>query len=339
MTERDLYFLNVIVMRFGLQHYRKGIYRCDCVICGDSKTKRSKRRMYFIAKTGVHVYCHNCGYSSSLRSFIEHKAPDLLQEYLFYGFTDKLKSPAVNADELKEKLQESITEIKPTKTSNIQRLNELTKCFSELKEDHHARKYVERRLIPFSKVRFCSSLYKLTCEFDVGEQYSGFDIPCMIIPFFLANEKLEIFQARFFDKKVKPKYITVKLNPGARKIYNADFVDYSKPVYILEGPIDSMSVPNAIALAGSDGTPEKDGDYIWVFDNERKNREIASKIESKIISGEKVILWKSTDYFKDINDGIVAKDIDPSTIDKFLRERTFSGLKAKLEFVKWKSKK
>jgi hypothetical protein len=338
MTERDRYFLNVLTMRFALQKVRDNILRCDCIICGDSKTKRSKKRMFFVAReNNVLVYCHNCGYSTGLKSFIQTKAPDLLEEYNLFGF--KATPKKVTLQNIKESLVACVPKVKEKKTFiTVTELNSLSECFSTLKENHPARTYVVNRHIPFSKVRFCTNFHELTSALDCGDQYSGYKIPCMIIPFFLANDKISILQARFFDPKVKPKYLTVKLDPDVRKIYNADFVDYSKPIYVLEGPIDSMFVDNAIAMAGSDGVPEKDSDYIWAFDNEKRNPEIAAKILAHIDYGNKVIIWKKTDTFKDINEGIVSGKLDKKLVMDFLKSRTFSGLKAKLEFIKWRIK-
>lgn len=337
MTERDRYFLNVITMRFNLQKVRDNVSRCDCVVCGDSK-KRSKKRMFFVAReNNVLVYCHNCGYSSGLKSFIQTKAPDLLEEYNLFGF--KAKPKKVSLQDVKESLTTHTPKVKEKRPFiTVTELNSLTKCFSELKENHPARSYVVKRQIPFSKVRFCANFYELTSALDCGEQYSGYKIPCMVIPFFLANDKIKILQARFFDAKVKPKYLSVKLDPDAQKIYNADFVDYSRPIYVLEGPVDSLFVDNAIAMAGSDGVPEKDGDYIWVYDNEKRNTEITNKILAHIDKGDKVIVWRKSDTFKDINEGIVTGKLDKKSVNNFLNQRIFSGLQAKLEFAKWRAK-
>ena len=65
------------------------------------------------------------------------------------------------------------------------------------------------------------------------------DHPRLLIPF--RNEKGEIFayQGRAFGNE-QPKYITIKLDEDADKIYGLDRVDKDKEIYVVEGPIDSM---------------------------------------------------------------------------------------------------
>jgi hypothetical protein len=329
LSERERYFLQILVLRFGLKPDRKDIYRCDCVACGDSKTRKSKKRMYFLPKNdSVTVYCHNCGYSSNLFGFINDFASDLLEQYKFFGFVKKPKGPS--AKDIKVSLIAVPKKDKKEFTSTKE-IFSLTKCFSELKETHPARRYIEFRKIPLDKVRFCQNFYSFIEGIGMPdlEPYKGYKIPCIIIPFFKKDDKIKIIQARFFDAKVKPKYLTVKLDPDERKIYNADFVDYSKEIYVLEGPFDSMAVPNAIALAGSDGTPEREGDYIWCLDNER-SKITHGKILKKIEQGYKVIIWKKEDKFKDINEGISKNMFTFEEIPVILKKRIKKGLEAKL---------
>ena len=48
------------------------------------------------------------------------------------------------------------------------------------------------------------------------------------------------------------RYITVRIDEQYPKIYGLDRVDISKPIYVVEGPIDSLFVDNCIAVAGGD---------------------------------------------------------------------------------------
>jgi len=73
-------------------------------------------------------------------------------------------------------------------------------------------------------------------------------------------------------------------------------------------------------------------DYIWVFDNEPRNREISNRISKVIDRGDKVVIWPSHIMQKDIND-MVLSDIDVSSV---LQSSTYSGLKAKVKFNNWK---
>ena len=83
------------------------------------------------------------------------------------------------------------------------------------------------------------------------------------------------------------------LNEDAPKIYGLDKIDEKKPIYITEGPFDSTFVENSVAMCGSDLDIGSFGwsSYIWVFDNEPRNREIVKRISNTIDKGEQVIIW------------------------------------------------
>ena len=124
------------------------------------------------------------------------------------------------------------------------------------------------------------------------------------------------------------------LNDSKPKIYGLEKVNEEKPIYIVEGPFDSTLVENSVAMCGSDIDIRTFGwsDYIWVFDNEPRNREINNRISKVIDRGDKVVIWPSHIMQKDIND-MVLSDIDVSSV---LQSSTYSGLKAKVKFNNWK---
>ena len=73
-------------------------------------------------------------------------------------------------------------------------------------------------------------------------------------------------------------------------------------------------------------------DYIWVFDNEPRNREIVERIDKTIGRGDKVVIWPSQIVEKDINDMVLSGH----DIMSILESNTYSGLKAKVKFNNWK---
>ena len=87
------------------------------------------------------------------------------------------------------------------------------------------------------------------------------------------------------------------LNEDAPKIYGLDKIDETKPIYITEGPFDSTFVENSVAMCGSDLDIGSFGwsNYIWVFDNEPRNREIVERINKTISRGDQVIIWAKAD--------------------------------------------
>lgn len=331
ISSRDLYFMNLLSLRMGIKKTRSGVWNCKCAFGCDNKNR--KKRMFFLLKDSyITVYCHNCGYSRKLKGFLEDKFPELIEEYNFYGFKTPLKKENI-AEKLLNILDESQNKNSQTYIHDSE-LFKITKSFNDLKDSHPAKKYTKKRLIPFDQVRYCANLKKLH-ERLFNEESKFLPVPCLVIPFFKKSGNIEILQARMFDPKLKPKYLTLKLNPEAEKIYNADFVNYDQTICLLEGPIDSLFIENSIALAGSDLPKTWRGDFLWIFDNDYKyNNEILKKLKDKINNNEKVVIWKKTDTFKDINEAIIKKIFTKDEINLYIKERTFKGLKARLELIR-----
>ena len=91
----------------------------------------------------------------------------------------------------------------------------------------------------------------------------------------------------------QPKYLTIMLSDDAPKIYGLDTVKKDEKIYIVEGPFDSTFVENSVAMCGSDVDIGSFNwsDYIWVLDNEPRNREILNRICKLIDRGQKVVIW------------------------------------------------
>jgi DNA primase len=86
-------------------------------------------------------------------------------------------------------------------------------------------------------------------RFNMGFCYEGEYANRIIIPSFDSEGNLTYFTARSYDTNPKLKY----KNPEAQKeviIYNEHLIDWDLPVYIVEGPFDSIFLPNAIPMLG-----------------------------------------------------------------------------------------
>jgi len=124
------------------------------------------------------------------------------------------------------------------------------------------------------------------------------------------------------------------LQENAPKVYGIDKINEKEPIYIVEGPFDSHFVDNAVAMAGSDLDirPFNWSDYIWVFDNEPRNREVVNRISKTIDRGDKVVIWPNNISEKDIND----MKLSGHDVQTVIKSNTYTGLEAKLKFNIWK---
>tara|TARA_B100001175_G_scaffold140238_1_gene119049 strand:- start:1865 stop:2641 length:777 start_codon:yes stop_codon:yes gene_type:complete len=155
----------------------------------------------------------------------------------------------------------------------------------------------------------------------------------IVIPMYDENKNLIGFQGRALGKSFT-KYITVMLNEESPKIYGLEKVDSTKPIYIVEGPFDSTFIQNAIAMCGSDVDIGSFNwsNYIYVFDNEPRNREIVNRVSKTIGRGNKIVIWPNNIIDKDINDMVLSGHDVMSVVEL----NTYSALEAKIKFNNWK---
>ena len=162
--------------------------------------------------------------------------------------------------------------------------------------------------------------------------------PRMIIPFFKPNGKCFAFQGRAYGDEM-PKYYTIKVDETEEKIYGLDRVDYGRRIYVVEGPIDSLFLPNAIAVSGASfDTPtirQLLTNATIVMDNEPRNRDIVKQLAKYIELGYNVCMFPDYVEGKDINDMIKSGKTVKEIVD-LINTNTFSGIEAQLKFADWR---
>ena len=147
------------------------------------------------------------------------------------------------------------------------------------------------------------------------------------------NKQLIGFQGRSL-RQSSTKYITVMLDDNSPKVYGLDSVNKNDSIFIVEGVFDSIFVKNSIAMCGADLDINlfNWNDYVWIFDNEPRNREIVNRIHKCIDKGQKVVIWPNSIKQKDINDMV----LDEHEVMSVIKSNIYSGLQAKIKFNNWK---
>jgi hypothetical protein len=162
--------------------------------------------------------------------------------------------------------------------------------------------------------------------------------PRMIIPYFTPAGKCFAFSARAYGNE-EPKYYTIKVDETQEKIYGLDRVDYSRRIYVVEGPIDSLFIPNAIAVSGASfDTPtirQLLTNATIIMDNEPRNKDIVKQMSKYIDLGYSVVMYPDTVEEKDIND-MVKVGKTPEEILNLINTNTFTGMEARLKFSTWR---
>jgi hypothetical protein len=71
---------------------------------------------------------------------------------------------------------------------------------------------------------------------------------------------------------------------------------------------------------------------VYVYDNEPRNIEIHKRMDSKIQSGDSIVIWPITIKEKDVNEMFLSGH----NVQSMIELNTYSGLEAKLKFNEWK---
>jgi hypothetical protein len=105
---------------------------------------------------------------------------------------------------------------------------------------------------------------------------------------------------------------------------------------ITEGPIDSLFLDNAIALAGADANIKiQPQQCTMIFDNEPRNKEIVKRMINAVDKKFNVAVWPKTLKYKDINDIIISGKTS-SEIQTLISNNTHCGLAALQQINNWK---
>ena len=328
MSYIDTKYLNII--SFQLQQFKKkgdNLWNFRCPYCGDSQKSRTKARGFvFRKKNDLFFKCHNCGVGASLGNLIKTVDSKSYKDYIFERYKKGVKT---NNPEPEFHFNVPVFR----KKGILKGL----KSIKDLPKEHPARCIVEQRRLPIeslSDLYLCESFYKFTNTIIKGKFPSlGGDHPRLIIPFRGEDGEVFAYQGRAFGDE-QPKYITIKIDADRDKIFGLDKVDKSKPIYVVEGPLDSLFLDNCIAMAGADFN-DIGGDLTVIYDNEPRNKEICGQIEKSIERGYKVCLFPESMQENDINDMFIA-GFTKKEIQQTITDNTFSGAAAKLRFAEWR---
>ena len=327
VEDKYIRFLNTRLDKF--KNLKSGLYNFRCPYCGDSQKHRNKARGYFFLKKSEYIFkCHNCGMGRSLGNFLKDQAPDLHDQFVLEKYRAGATGKGRHTPNPKYK------SAKPNFISKVADLESI----SDLNKKHAAREYLEKRQIPQEKL---SSLY-YTDRFKtwINSKKPGTfkslqnDRGRIIIPLIDEDGNWFGVQGRSLLPNTTMRYITIIFNDDKQKVFGLSNVKKDKPIHIVEGPFDSLFLENSVAMVGSDFNPRSFdwSDYIWVYDNEPRNRQIVERISHTIDRGDKVVIWPQQVTKKDINDMILVGQ-NPQ---KIIENNTYQGIQAKIKLTEWK---
>jgi hypothetical protein len=344
----DLKYVSFIASR--LRNFKKkdaALWNCACPICLDSAQNKSKARGYIYTREQKAFYmCHNCGASMSFGKFLEQIDPLLHSEYRLEVYRDKHQTQIPRSKPREEEPEDNPDLFKTNTASRLKAkvvapqpslLDRLMDRLDTLPPDHEAVRYVSGREIAkdqFHKMYFIPNMLDIVQLSDKYEGRIKTNEPRIVLPFYDLKGQLTGVTCRAIRGE-SLRYVVVKVKEDAPLVFGINDIDRSKKVYVCEGPIDSLFLPNAIAVGGTSmGKINYLGlkDTTIIFDNQPRNKDVCRIMERAIDHGSNVVIWNQRIIPKDIN------AMHEAGIDymKEIETRTFSGLQAKLEFQEWK---
>jgi hypothetical protein len=157
-------------------------------------------------------------------------------------------------------------------------------------------------------------------------------------------------QGRSLEKDSQVRYLTWIFDKEHPKLFGLNKVNINKRIWVVEGPIDSLFVPNCIAIGGADFNStellqyaDKDK-FVFLYDPECRNYELIQTIEKRINEGFNVCILPESirKYGKDINN-FIENGLTVDEIMKIANDNVFNGFLARVRLNIWtkiyKSKK
>lgn len=315
-------------------------YNFRCPLCGDSEKSKLKTRGYiYPAHNKLFFKCHNCNISLPFVALLKQLSLSLYNDYLFEKFRE-------NALTAPEPVQQPLPATQ-TQTLAVHPLLGQVPVYDVLSQRdvlspcHAVYAFCHDRLIPDTALK---RLYCTKQAFSLIQPLVGDDktkglvdaVPYLLQPLKNANSAWIGVQIRRIDKK---EFYTFRWADDPLKMFGLDAMDASKTVFVVEGPIDSLFLPNAIAACGSDllsavHNAEDKGylmpNRVLIWDNEPRNSQVRQEMKTAIKMKESLVIW-TPDLPKDIND-MVREGIDVQAV---IANRTFSGISAEVRYSEW----
>lgn len=332
----DEKYINLLALNLqGFEKKSDAHYNFRCPFCGDSKKDKTKKRGYVfpsLAGDALVFKCHNCGEATSLYGLLQKVNEPLAKEYLMETKLGKQgkKEKLLPANSTRKKPEPQTFDDKP----------KVLKCITELPDVHPAKEYIVERKIPKSRWsdiwytdnfkawvngHYIPDKYKSTASLD----------PRIVFPVRLPTGQIYGFTGRSIYAQAKIRYYHISLDKSIPLMFGRELIDETKPVYVVEGNIDSMFLPNCIGAMSSNLLVAKPyyPDAIYIFDNEPRNKELNKVMRKVIMQNQKIVIWSGmNEDLKDLNDMVLAGLDVKKEVDK----RVVSGLKAQIEWKKWR---
>lgn len=303
--------------------------------CGAGK-KRIKKKAYFYLKDDHFYYkCFRCGHHQRFTNFLKEFNSSLYQEYVLENLQETKKA---RPERLKFTATQNATELLEERR-RMEAIMALFRSVDHVPMKHPAFQYVKRRKIDpkwyhrLFVIEEAKDIAKLFPEYE--EKVRGSETR-LFIPCFDRDGQLVGGTCRAIDPCLELRYIAVRVHDQSELVFNLDLIELHEPVLVVEGPIDSMFLPNCIGAGGLNlkkllKIVPRDN-LTLVFDNQPKHPTVVSSMRSAISLGLPVVIWPNELPYKDIND-MVLNNVEPLPI---IKSHTYRDTQAGVRLELWK---
>lgn len=298
-----------------------------CPVCGDSRTKKSSKRLHLYIKNGkTKCNCFNgdCSVQNkSMYSFLYSYYPSLIDNYkreTFFNNIDNLKQ--TNSGDVFSNIKESTVQNTQKEEKCPVTFHNLFNYFDTVMDSSEAIKYLHSRGLDYFNTDY--EWYFGIQDLKIGDKiYKLKD--SIIIPLYYENNMYGFYSRNIYKKE----FFTYmpECNVGY-KIWNWFNIDKDEEVLVTEGIFDCLSINynNKIALMGAKIPEERLSelkDLVFVLDNDKTG--ILNSIDYAK-RGYKVFIQPDKYKEKDMN----ALKLNNPRLDiyRMIKENTYSGISA-----------
>ena len=277
-------------------------------------------------------------------SFLKQIDPALYQQYVYEKFAETGGGKGVSHAKADDLFKTAEPVFKQEVAGIFFSIQDDFPSLNTLPEDNVAVQYVINRKIPKHQ---WSRLVYIEHTNDIVKWYPQYEESLkhnnearLGIPIHAADGMFVGMAMRALDDH-SMRYINVrdKAYTGSM-IFGIEQVDFDKPVYVVEGALDSLFLPNAIAVSGTSFGKLEDLHFInqnltIVFDNEKRNKEVVKLMKKYIDKGYQVCIWPCENNIKDINQMVMC-GMSADDVLYTIKNNSYVGLMADLKFTEWR---